>query len=267
MPAMLLTVPDDVDQNTAGSTRLQLVHPETLAPVSSNLADALAGAPPSTMMPDWAPAGDFVVFVAYDSAAHFVRELGDDVVSASIMEMPITYEHGLASRSPSAPQSARRADPGPGSGHRRKRFLAQRLARRKPRSPSPARRGGGRSRRRSLPSTSRVRSCWCAGATIRCSRSEKGTNGAGTILHSTWPQWAPTLGSKYAWIAYSSQKPYGHRLTPSSPENATCTLIQGQTQCKQLWVTAVDRDALANGTVDPSQTHSGSRVRTWQRNT
>jgi hypothetical protein len=81
----------------------------------------------------------------------------------------------------------------------------------------------------------------------------KGSNGGGTTLHSTWPQWAPSVGSRYLWLAYSSQRPYGHRLTPASPENDQCTLIQGQTQCKQLWVTAIDRAELASGAIDPSR--------------
>jgi hypothetical protein len=29
--------------------------------------------------------------------------------------------------------------------------------------------------------------------------------------------------------------------------------VQGQRQCKQLWVTAIDRDELESGTADPSR--------------
>jgi hypothetical protein len=80
----------------------------------------------------------------------------------------------------------------------------------------------------------------------------RGSNGPGTSWSSTWPQWAPTLGSRYAWLAYASERPYGHRLTPQSPENAVCALVQGQNQCKQLWVMAIDRQKLGSGTDDPS---------------
>src|SRR6185437_7524147 len=72
----------------------------------------------------------------------------------------------------------------------------------------------------------------------------EGSNGGGTTLSSTWPQWAPTLGSRYAWLAYASERPYGHRLTPA---NSQCVPVQGQKQCKQLWITAIDRDKLAKG--------------------
>ena len=41
-------------------------------------------------------------------------------------------------------------------------------------------------------------------------------------------------------------------LTPASPENAQCGFVQGQKQCKHLWITAIDRSKLASGTADPS---------------
>ena len=54
------------------------------------------------------------------------------------------------------------------------------------------------------------------------------------------------------WLAFGSERPYGHRLTQASPENAQCTLVQGQKQCKHLWVMAIDRDKLKAGSEDPS---------------
>ncbi|NUO52131.1 MAG: hypothetical protein HOV80_25035, partial [Polyangiaceae bacterium] len=252
IPAMLLTVPDDVAQNAAGTTRLAMVHPETLAPITSNLAEALAGAPPSTLMPDWAPDGSFIVFAGYDSSAHFVRELGDDVVLSSIYEMPVSYDGATQSFAFGAPKVLV-APPGgalPDGGENN--FL-----------PTISPDGGA-------VAFTRAAGYWSlktqadpinqSGQIMLVRRSDghvfelgNGSNGAGTILHSTWPQWAPTVGQRYAWIAYSSQRPYGHRLTPASPENGMCTLVQGQTQCKQLWVTAIDLEAFANGTVDPSR--------------
>jgi len=80
----------------------------------------------------------------------------------------------------------------------------------------------------------------------------RGSNGAGTTLSSTWPQWAPTVGSRYLWLAFGAERPYGHRLTSSSPENAQCGFVQGQGLCKHLWVMAIDRQKLASGTEDPS---------------
>ena len=68
---------------------------------------------------------------------------------------------------------------------------------------------------------------------------------------STWPQWAPALGKKFVWVAYSTERPYGHLLTP---KNQTCSLINGQQQCKQVWIMAVDLTKLNDpaGTLDPS---------------
>jgi len=63
--------------------------------VMSNIAQAISMIDPSvghaTSMPDWSPAGDFVVFAAYDSTKNFVRLLGDDIVAASIVEVPVSY--------------------------------------------------------------------------------------------------------------------------------------------------------------------------------
>lgn len=59
-------------------------------------------------------------------------------------------------------------------------------------------------------------------------------DGAGDLTNS-WPHWAPTFGH-YAWLAYSSKRAYGSQ-------------VDGQSQ---LWVTAIDRQAAANG-VDPSK--------------
>jgi hypothetical protein len=50
-------------------------------------------------------------------------------------------------------------------------------------------------------------------------------------------------------LAYASERPYGHRLTAA---NSNCSLVQGQKQCKQLWITAIDLAKLAAGSADPS---------------
>jgi hypothetical protein len=252
IPAMLLTVPEDVPQNAPGTTRLSLVHPETLAPVPSNLSAALGGTLPSTLMPDWSPAGDFVVFVAYDSATYYVREIGDDIVLGSIVEVPVSYDPTAQSFTFGMPAVLVAPPPGSSPDTGENNFL-----------PTVSPDG-------TAVAFTRAAGWWSlktqadpinqSGQIMLVRRSDghvfelvRGSNGPGTIMHSTWPQWAPGAGAKYAWVAYSSQRPYGHRLTPASPENAQCTLVQGQTQCKQLWVTAIDRAALANGTADPSQ--------------
>src|SRR5262249_38957775 len=96
VPAMLLTVPDQVTPNTAGTVRIEVVDPDTGKPVMSNLAAAIAMIDPAvghaTSMPDWAPDGSFVVFAAYDSGKNYVRLLGDDIVAASIVEVPVSFD-------------------------------------------------------------------------------------------------------------------------------------------------------------------------------
>ncbi len=251
-PAMLLTVPDDVAQNTAGQTRVALVHPETNTPLASNLAARLGEIGlASTLMPDWSPDGSFVVMVAYDSNLNFVRELGDDVVNASIVELPVTYMAGSKSFEFGPPTV--RVSPAPGNPDTAENNFLPTV--------SPDGTAIAFTRASGWWSIKTQQSLINQSGQISLVRREdntvidlvKGSNGGGTTLHSTWPQWAPSVGSRYLWLAYSSQRPYGHRLTPASPENAQCTLIQGQTQCKQLWVTAIDRAELANGTIDPSR--------------
>ncbi len=251
-PAMLLTVPDDVAQNTAGVTRVALVHPETNMPRASNLAARLGEiALASTLMPDWSPDGSFVVMVAYDSNQHFVRELGDDVVNASIIEMPVTYLPDTQTFE-FGPPVVRVAPAAGNPDTAENNFLP---------TVSPDGSAIAFTRASGWWSIKTQQSLINQSGQISLVRREdntvidlvRGSHGSDTILHSTWPQWAPTVGSRYLWLAYASQRPYGHRLTPASPENAQCLLIQGQTQCKQLWVMAVDRAELASGVIDPSR--------------
>lgn len=254
-PAMLLTVPDLVPQNTAGTVRLQMVDPDTNMPVPSNVAEMILQIDPAvgraTLMPDWSADGLSVVFVAYNSDANFVRLLGDDVVLGSIVEAPISYDPATGSFQLGAPRvlvaAAAGDNPDTGINNLLPTF-----------SPDG-----------SAVAFTRAAGWWSIKtqqtlinlsgqlAVVRRSDGQvfelvKGSNGPGTTQSSTWPQWAPTMGQRYAWLAYASERPYGHRLTTQSPENAMCGLVQGQQQCKQLWITAIDRERLASGVEDPS---------------
>jgi hypothetical protein len=60
-------------------------------------------------------------------------------------------------------------------------------------------------------------------------------NGVGDLTNS-WPRWAPAYGT-YAWLAVSSKRAYGSQVTGTP----------------QLWVTAIDLEAAATGTGDPSK--------------
>jgi len=254
-PAMLFTAPDNVPQNTPGTVRLLLTDPDTNAPIPNNFADMAQQIPPetgrATLMPDWAPAGDFVVFTAYNSDVNYVRLLGDDTVLGSIVEMPVKHQAD-GSFQFGAPKVLVSAPPAAGS------------------NPDTA-------ENNVLPSVSpdgaivaftRANGWWSIKtqqslinlsgriALVRRSDSQVmelargASNGPDGVWSSTWPQWAPTLGKKYVWLAYASERPYGHRLTP---QNSTCSLVQGQKQCKQLWITALDRTKLGSGMEDPSQ--------------
>ncbi len=79
-------------------------------------------------------------------------------------------------------------------------------------------------------------------------------NGEGDLTNS-WPRWAPSSGD-FAWLAYSTKRAYGHQVEDRP----------------QLWVTAIDLEAAAEGGGDPSKAPSwipgqllseGNHTPTW----
>lgn len=256
-PALLVAtqVPNDVQEQMPGSVTLVLINPDDGSTVQSNVATALTQIDPAvgqgTSMPDWSPDGSFVVFAAYDSTTE-VRLLGDDIVQASIVEMPVSWAQATgftfgkpktlvqAQKGPSITPDTGENDFLPTVSPDGTAVAFTRAA------------GYWSLRTQSSPIN-------LSGQIVVVRRSDgqvlpllKGSNGPGTTLSSTWPQWAPSLGSRYAWLAYAAERPYGHLLTTSSPENAQCSFVQGQQLCKHLWITAIDRQKLASGTADPS---------------
>ncbi len=252
IPAMITTEPDNVAQNTPGTVRLGVRDPDTGAVVPSNIASMIASLPmpnpgTATSMPDWSPDGSFVVFAAYDSDANYVRLLGDDIVLASIVEAPVSYANGSFTFGTPKVLVAASSSDNPDTGQN---------------NLLPAISPDG-----SVVAFTRAAGWWSiktqtsllnlSGQIAMVRRSDgqvielvNGSNGAGTTLSSTWPQWAPTLGKKYAWLAYASERPYGHELTP---QNKSCgSMVQGQGSCKQLWVMAIDLAKMQSGTADPS---------------
>jgi hypothetical protein len=250
VPAMLVAVPDVVPQNTAGTVRLQLRNPETNAVVPNNLETALAAlADPApgkaTSMPDWSPDGSFVAFSAYSSNKNFVRLLGDDIVSASIVEIPVSFAGGTYTFGAPTTLVAADAAADPDVAEN---FLLPAV------SPDGL-----------AISYTNAKGWWAiktqtslinlSGNIEIVRRADKQrlvlANGSpGTNMSNTWSQWAPKTGKRYAWLAYASERPYGHRLTR---QNQSCgALVQGQQGCKQLWVTAIDLSKLKSGSADPS---------------
>ena len=255
-PAMIYTSPDNVPQNTPGTVRLLLVDPDTNQPIPNNLAEAIGQIPTAvgqaTLMPDWSPGGNFVVFTAYDNNANYVRLLGDDTVLGSIVQMPVehmpdgSFQFGTPEVLVAAPPAAG-TNPDTGENN----VL-----------PSISPDG-------SVVSFTRANGWWSiktqqslinlSGRIAVVRRSDRAvielargaSNGPDGVWSSTWSQWAPTVGKKWIWLAYASERPYGHKLTAQNTSN--CGLVQGQKQCKQLWITALDREKLAAGTEDPSQ--------------
>lgn len=251
--AMLFTAPDTVPNNTPGTVRLLLTDPDTNAAIPNNFADMIQQVPPETghasLMPDWSPLGDFVVFTAYNSDANYVRLLGDDTVLGSIVEMPVQYKADGSFEFGAPKVLAATADTNPDTGENNV------LPSISPDGASVAfTRANGwwsiKTQQSLINLSGRI-------AIVRRSDSqvlelERGaSNGPNDVWSSTWPQWAPTLGKKWVWLAYASERPYGHRLTPQN--TSACGLVQGQRQCKQLWITALDRAKLGSGAEDPSQ--------------
>lgn len=252
VPAMIVAVPDIVAQNTAGNVQLEVRDPDTNAVVPSNLATAVGQLDvhmpgQATSMPDWSPDGTFVEFAAYDNTSNFVRDLGDDIVAASIVEAPVSFANGTFTFG--TPRVLVEAPSSANPDTDQNNFL-------------PAISPDG-----AVVAFTRAAGWWSiktqtslinlSGQIAMVRRSDgqvielvNGSNGPGTTLSSTWPQWAPTIGQKYVWLAYASERPYGHLLTQA---NESCgALVQGQQSCKQLWVMAIDLTKMKSGTADPS---------------
>ncbi|MGH7330345.1 MAG: hypothetical protein ACREJX_18515, partial [Polyangiaceae bacterium] len=214
VPAMIVAEPNNPlshSQNVAGTVTLNLRNPDTGAAITSNLATVLGTLAKPTpgqaaSMPDWAPDGSFVVFAAYDSDSYFVRELGDDIVEASIVEAPVSFAAGTFTFGtpkvlvPNTNTGAPDTDQNnllPSISPDGKVVAFTRAA------------GWW-----SLKTQSSSLNLSGQIAMVRRSDNQvielvNGSNGAGQQLNSTWPQWAPTIGKKYAWLAYASERPYG----------------------------------------------------------
>ncbi|HEX4517634.1 MAG TPA: hypothetical protein VH054_29025 [Polyangiaceae bacterium] len=76
-------------------------------------------------------------------------------------------------------------------------------------------------------------------------------NGA-TDMNTTWPHWAPSESTDYYWVVFSTERPYGHKLTQSN--TAPVCVQNGTLECKQIWISAISKSTLAAKTPpdDPS---------------
>ena len=75
-------------------------------------------------------------------------------------------------------------------------------------------------------------------------------NGGDADYDITWPHWAPGDSADYYWVVFASERDYGHKVTRTN--TAASCVANGVTQCKQIWIGAISKAALASGAVDPS---------------
>ena len=263
MPAVLVTKADaPATQNAPGHVRLELLHPDTGAVITSNLVDWLsafpAGVGRDVLQPDWSPGG-FVVFASYDSEESnpdaagvlkkaYVRDLGDDAVHTSIVEASVAWDATKKSFTFGAPKVLVKAKPATSLDTAETDVLPQI-------SPDDT-----------LVAFTRADGWWSirlqSDAVSGSGRIAVVRRADGQVIEltkasgppdssSTWPQWAPTAGTDYLWVAFSSERPYGHRMAPGVTLPPACK-PQGRSLCKNMWVAAVDKKLATSGTVDPS---------------
>lgn len=252
VPAMLLTALDvNTPQQSAGDVTLKMVHPETLAAIDNDFEAARAKLPAAvgkhSMMADWSPDGGSVVFVAYPGDKHYVRLRGDDTVLGSIVEATVKYQQNKFVFGEPHVLVTAPADANPDSGQNNVLPTV-----------SPDGKYVAFTRADGWWSIKTQQSLLNLSGRISIVRRSDGkvfelaagTNGPTQDWSSTWPQWAPSNGKRYAWLAFGTERPYGHLMTR---DNHQCAgLVQGQKQCKQLWIMGIDLAKLANGDADPS---------------
>ncbi len=225
----------------ASGAKLSLYDPDTGNPVASNLevqSQKGPGQPRSGTMPDWSPDG---TKIAYASTAHANQWI--DISDSRIAVLPYQYTGGQHVF----------GDP---------QFLV----------PDPITLQNGTYNNFYFPSFSpdgalivfnAARNYWrnftdsrtpgqrlmLADANGSWVVDMPAVNGGFTDRDITWAHWAPTVGSDYYWIIFSSQRDYGHLLTESNTFGGC--VGNGVRQCKQLWIGAIARNKLT-GQLDPS---------------
>ncbi|HEY3802701.1 MAG TPA: hypothetical protein VGL61_08825 [Kofleriaceae bacterium] len=223
---------------TSGTGTLSLYDPDTGSAVPSNIASVAPIAGHSALMPDWSADGGHVVFASADA--------GDsvDVTNSSIASMSYTYSSGshvFGTPSVLVPQPIT--------------INAQSYTNLFFPSFSPdgqwvifdAARAAWRNFTSERTAGQRLVLVPTAGGTPI---DLTALNGGTGDLDTTWPHWAPGNTNDYYWIVFSSERDYGHEVTTANT-NPTC-VANGVQQCKQLWIGAISKQSLANGTLDPS---------------
>ena len=224
---------------------LSLYDPDTGAAIASNV-DAVSthgpGAPRAGLMADWSPDGKTIVYASTPHPGQWI-----DLSDSSIATMTYTYANGTHTFG-----EPTFIVPGPitlPSGTYNNLFFPSfspdgsyivfDAARATWRDSAP---GQARAPGQRLLMTD-PKGSW----TVDLAN----LNGPGD-LDTTWAHWAPTDASDYYWVVYSTERPYGHKLTQAN--TAQACVQNGVLECKQIWIAAIDKSKLTAKTPpdDPS---------------
>lgn len=221
---------------TMAGGHLSLYDPDTGAAVSSNV-DVVSthgpGQPRSGLMADWSPDGKTIVFASTPNAGQWI-----DLSQSALATMTYTYSGGTHTfGEPSF------IVPGPitlASGSYDNLFFPSfspdgsyivfDAARAAWRDSTPGQAGA--------PGQRLVLTNPTGAWTVELAN----LNGPGD-LDTTWPHWAPSNSSDYYWVVFSTERPYGHKLTKAN--TAAACVANGVSQCKQIWVAALSKSALS----------------------
>lgn len=220
--------------------RLQLHNPDDGAVIPSNLTAMSAMGPTPTrsaLMADWSPDGTKVVYASTPNANQWI-----DLSNGSIAMM--TYEYQNGQHVFGAPTFPFPATVTLQNGVYNNFFFP---------SFSPDSKlivvNAARSAWRSNPATAAGQRLMLASADGSWIVDMPDMNGGYADSDITWAHWAPTIGSDYYWVVFSSQRDYGHRITAANTD-PSC-VANGVLQCKQIWIGAVAKNKLT-GQIDPS---------------
>jgi hypothetical protein len=234
--------PDDtqaISLVTTNAGKLQLYDPDTGAVVPSNIAAVAPIANKSGNMPDWSPDGNHIVYAQSDvnqsvdvsnssiaimsySYAGAVHTFGTPttLVASGLMYNNQAYTNlFFPSFSPDNQWVVFNAARGTWRNFTDAKTAGQRLMLVNPTGGAPM--------------------------------DLTNMNGGNVDHDTTWPHWAPGSTTDYYWIVFSSERDYGHEVTLNTTAGTPC-VANGVKQCKQIWIGAISKTALMNGTVDPS---------------
>ncbi len=225
----------------ASGSHLALYDPDTGLPVASNLpaqSQLGPGTPRSATMPDWSPDGNTVAFASTPNADQWIDISGSRIATMSyqytggahvfgdpqlLFTDPITLQNGIynnfffPSYSPDGALIVFNAARAAWRNFTDSRIPGQRLM------------------------LADANGAWVV--------DMPALNGGFDDRDITWAHWAPTVGTDYYWLVFSSQRDYGHLLNEGNTF-AGC-IGNGVRQCKQLWIAAIARNKLT-GLLDPS---------------